>query len=386
MKRKTVLLVGPRSSKKVTHGMSIAFDTLIFGLVERDIPHLVVNRSAGNRNRKIGAFSFSGVIMNLVILFRFFIKFLFSSIIYIAIGTSSLGFFRDAIMIWSAKIFKKRVVLHLHGGGYKHFYESSPYWFKRMIRLTFTKVDTIIVLGQLLRDQFYFVPRIENKIKVVPNGLPLKVQDPYIKPKHLSISKPMRLLYLSNLVPSKGFLDVLEACKILYYDRNISIHCDFCGAFIHSITDKNVNHFQAENIFRNRIHEYGLSDIVKYHGTVRGEKKIKLLKRAHIFILPTYYPWEGQPISIIEAQAFGIPVIATPYRGIPEQIKHQYNGLLVAPKNPRQIADEVEKLWRLPQLYHQMSKNALKHFNCYFTQDAHLDRLIPVILGNGDYK
>jgi glycosyltransferase involved in cell wall biosynthesis len=106
-----------------------------------------------------------------------------------------------------------------------------------------------------------------------------------------------------------------------------------------------------------------------------------VLEDAHVFVLPTAYPWEGQPLSIIEALAFGTPVIATRYRGIPEQVIPDYNGYLVAPHAPAEIADAVQALWADPETYHQMSCNALELYADTFTQDVHLQRVIPTILG-----
>jgi glycosyltransferase involved in cell wall biosynthesis len=97
--------------------------------------------------------------------------------------------------------------------------------------------------------------------------------------------------------------------------------------------------------------------------------------------LPTAYPWEGQPISIVEALAYGLPVIATRYRGIPEQVIDGYNGFLLEEKSPHLIADAVETLWKNPTLYEQFNKNAIEHYQKNFTRDAHLNRLIPVIFG-----
>jgi len=54
---------------------------------------------------------------------------------------------------------------------------------------------------------------------------------------------------------------------------------------------------------------------------------------------------------------------------------------LVAPKSPEEIADAVENMWRSPKLYRKISQNAFEQFEEFFTQEAHLNRLIPIILG-----
>ena len=129
-----------------------------------------------------------------------------------------------------------------------------------------------------------------------------------------------------------------------------------------------------------KIKEWELQSFVKYIGPVRGEEKLELLKNTHILILPTYYPWEGQPFSIIEALAFGSPVITTRYRGIPEQIIDGYNGFFVKPQSPVEIARAVSKIARDKSWYCRMSRNAVKHYEENFTRNKYTNRVISVLL------
>lgn len=379
----TTILVGPLSTKYAVTGMRVAFDLLVSGFRTRSLKHIVVNRSEVGGNEKAGKFSFGKSLYTLKLLLSFYTKLWRAKIVYIAIGTSRAGFVRDALMIWPSWLLKKRLVIHLHGGGFQDFYQESPKWLRFFMRHTFSKVNTFLVLGELLRDQFNFVKESAKKTHVVANSLYGKFEDITRKPKELSPKKALKILYLSNMIPSKGYLDVLEACHILHNLRPTPIQCDFCGSFFQVVADK-TNLKLAKKHFIERIKDYKLENVVKYHGTVRGHEKKNILQNAHVFILPTYYPWEGQPISIIEALAFGTPVISTRYRGIPEQVQDGYNGFLIPARSPEKIATIIEKLWRSPQLYFQISENALNHFKKFFTQEAHLNRIIPLILGEND--
>lgn len=379
MSSRTVMLVGPRSSKEITHGMSIAFDMLISGLMDENIQHKVIDRSMIESKRRIGSVSFMGIIVTAVMFFHFFVSLVGVDVVYIAIGTSRAGFFRDALMIWFSFLLNKKVVIHLHGGGYKHFFNSSPKWLRKTIQLTMNRVDTFIVLGELLRDQFYFVKDIEGKIKVVPNGFPGERVGSG-EAKTLSKNRSFHILFLSNLHKSKGFIDVLEACSITVKKGSLPIKCDICGAFVDTISDEPGDTINKQG-FLELVSDMNLDGIVDYHGTVRGNKKKEILKRADVFVLPTYYLWEGQPISIIEALAYGLPVITTEYRGIPEQIIDGYNGFFVPPRSPKNISNLIKKLWENPSLYKNMSRNAILHFEKNFTKDAHLNKIIPIIMG-----
>jgi glycosyltransferase involved in cell wall biosynthesis len=377
-----ILLVGPRSTEELTYGMSIGFDLLISGFEERQLSHVIIDRSKGMVGRKVGVFTLGGAFATLRMLFSFTANLRQVDVIYLTIGSSLAGFFRDMIMIWLSWFFRRRVVLHLKGGGYLDFFKNRAAWFRFLIRQTISKADTIIVLGDLLRDQFSFIAEIDSKLAVVPNGLPTELQGSEKQLRTRAEGDLIRLLYLSNMIPSKGYLDVLEACRILSVERKVPIKCDFCGAFVATINDDvEISPEAAESSFHHLVDEKGLTNIVQYHGTVRGDRKRDVLREADVFVLPTAYPWEGQPISIIEALAYGLPVIATQYRGIPEQVLDGSNGLLLNEKSPEAIADAVEKMWRDPALYERFSQNAIDHYQQNFTREAHLNRLIPVILG-----
>ena len=85
---KTVLLVGPRSSAKLTYGMSIGFDLLISGFAQRGLPYLVIDRTKGMVGRTVGAMSFGGTIATVRMLASYFHKLLYAQIVYLTIGTS----------------------------------------------------------------------------------------------------------------------------------------------------------------------------------------------------------------------------------------------------------------------------------------------------------
>ena len=67
---------------------------------------------------------------------------------------------------------------------------------------------------------------------------------------------------------------------------------------------------------------------------VEGEEKRNLLKQSHIFCLPTFHKFEGQPISILEAYASGCIVLTTANGGINEIFKNGTNGFLVNMDKP----------------------------------------------------
>ncbi len=74
----------------------------------------------------------------------------------------------------------------------------------------------------------------------------------------------------------------------------------------------------------------GVAGRVELPGWVDGEAKARLLARAGIFVLPSRF--EGLPMALLEAQAAGLPVVATRVGGIPQVVRED-NGRLAEPDN-----------------------------------------------------
>lgn len=181
------------------------------------------------------------------------------------------------------------------------------------------------------------------------------------------MGSPLRVVYLSNLIESKGYLDVLRAageCK----RRGIPPHVSFAGGWVDS-----------SRLLANRIvAEEKLGDEVQFLGVVTGEAKWHLLARSDVFVLPSYYPYEDQPISIVAAMASGLPLITTPVGCVEDMVRDGINGYLVEPRNPSMLATKLEVLYRQPDLRLEMGFQSRKTFEKEFTADKMMARLEAV--------
>jgi glycosyltransferase involved in cell wall biosynthesis len=371
-----LLLVGPLPPP--INGQSSAFAMLVEGARARGIRCCVVNL-AGEREG-VGL-SWRSLFDHARILTAFLRRAAFGrKTIYLTIGQLRAGFMRDMVLIACARLFRQRIVCHLHGGNYDGFYVAQPAWLQRLIRATLRRTDRILILGERLSAMFDFDPRLRNKLAVVPNGLPYVITP--ISPKELpSSSGPIRILFLSNLVESKGYFDLLEAIQLLVQDWRLNVVGHFCGLFLlNPLDDKRVKNVeQARALFEGFVREHGLQRQVAYRGLVTGADKEAELRAAHFLVLPTWYNCEGQPLSIIEAMAYGCVVIATDYRAIPDLVEDGTTGSLVPPNDPRSIAAAIGKLAAEPKRYRDLSEAALRRFQRQFTSEAHLDRILPIL-------
>jgi glycosyltransferase involved in cell wall biosynthesis len=376
-----ILLVGPMPKEKKVTGASIAFETLVKELESRNHNISVIDIGS-NESEKIGVLTIDRILPSISALLKAFILILQKQSVYLTLSSSRFGFLRNMPLIWWAWLFNKHIILHLHGGGYLEFYKAQSYFIRRIIVSTLTRSNYIIVLGEILKSQFSFAKNLESKLRIVPNSLSKEMNISEVTIKNLPTEKqPLHLLFLSNLIPSKGYLTVLDACIYLIEERNLNIVCNFCGIFLQTTADSSNQKSPdlQKQEFLERIASRDLNSRIVYHGTVGGKVKYEMLRQAHLLLLPTYYPWEGQPISIIEALAFATPVISTHHKGIPEQVIDGYNGYLVPSETPHAIVNAVLQAIKSQETYNLLSQNALTHFKENFTINAYIDKLIPLI-------
>ena len=369
---KKLLIVGPLPKR--IEGISVAFK-YIKDWLNSNMIYDIVNTAQYNLNNKIGKFSTSRALETILIVIDYAKKIRSANNVYILIGVSFWGFVRDFVFIWLAKLFKVKITIHAHTGGYGIFYAQQNILIRYLIKMTLNKVDNIITLSKLLNQQFDF---IDCKRKIIPisNGSPNIIPIKEIKKSYNGV-RPLKLLYLSNMIKSKGYLECLHVAKKLK-EINIKFKFNFCGAFVnHGLSSETA--FELESEFKKYIKSNHLGEYVEYHGVVTGNQKHKLLCQADIFILPTFYEWEGQPISIIEALEYSLPVISSNHRAIPEMVVNNYNGCIVYNQNAIEIFNAIMFFIKNNTLIQEYSHNSYVQFLNNYTLKNHLSKIIPII-------
>lgn len=269
------------------------------------------------------------------------IKIFFSKadLFYITISQSKMGNLRDLIIIQLCLAKKKRCLIHLHGGYYRTLIDNHvSAWQKKLNYKIISKVDGVIVLGKQLTWIFEGMVA-DHKIFTIANC----VDAQYLMPKQKFEHKLMRIredkvyhiLYLSNFIWSKGYHIVLEMAQMEKQNLNSGakrqFHFDFAGRFFCEEDRKYFYHYIRDN---------ELDEFVTYHGIVSGKEKNNLLDLCTVFILPTKYPNEGQPISILEAMGNGMVIVTTNHAGIPDIVQDRHNGIVLDKK-----IDDGKQYW-----------------------------------------
>ena len=325
VKTNKILLMGPISPPYT--GQSVAFTTVYNALNLKD-DIILINIS--NKETIL-----SGILLCFKILFVVLSNKI--DTIYFTCSRTFAGSIRDVTMLFCARIKRIRVVNHLHGSDFKSFYFDLPRLYQRIVFFAYSGIDTSIVLIEGMEEQFDI---FQSMKKVVVSNSYSKELDslPTIKESNSNI---LNLLYLSNIMQSKGIINLLKACDSLFYKYdnivlNIAgqIQSDSISTFDEIGTTFNLLLNNLQKKYPNRI---------TYFKVLSGEAKTELLWKSDIFILPTFYKTEAFPISILEAMRSGNYIISTNFKYIP-QIVLPSNGRLIEPKSISAIIDVFDEI------------------------------------------
>lgn len=237
------------------------------------------------------------------------------------------SFWRKAIFAGLARRFGVPVLLHLHGSEMKSFYESQPQRVQRLISRQLELASAVLVLSESWKE---FILKIAPKARtiVVPNY----VRVPEAVERRAS--KDVTVLFLGLLGQRKGIFDLLEAlARARRHNPALKL-----------MVGGNGEVEEAKRLAR----ELSLEDSVTFLGWIGEGKRQELLSRADIFVLPSYN--EGLPMSVLEAMAYGLPVITTPVGGIPEVITDGRDGRLIAPGDVSALEKTLLELAAAPEL------------------------------------
>ena len=255
--------------------------------------------------------------------------------------------------VFTAKIIQKENIKHIHA----HWGSTTATMAYVISKLTgipwsFTLHRWDIAENNMLREKVRtakFVRCISEHGKNELLSIIGKEYEKKIKVIHMGVEVPEEILQLqknrdfftittpANLLEVKGHKYLIEACEILVNKGFRNFQCIFYG--------EGPLRKELESIIR----EKGLAQYIKLPGAIPHEELLGMYKNREvdIVILPSINTssgeHEGIPVALMEAMAYGIPVVSTNTGGIPELIGDG-NGIMIEEKNSLALADAIEKL------------------------------------------
>ena len=303
---------------------------------------------------------------------------------YIPAPGKPIALYRDWLVMLVCRPFYKRIIFNWRAAGLAKWLELVPgnrtrsFTYQRM-----KEADASIVLSDFSRNDAEKL--MAKQVMVVAGGIddPCPDFEENILPRRFARvemrkeilsgdvkvqnenDKIINVLFIAHCTREKGVFDTVEAIalaneKFAAEGSDLRFRLTLIGAFASDTEEKELREF---------IRRRDLQDSVAILGFVSDERKKQELRDADLFCFPTYYLAEGQPANLMEALAFGLPIVTTRWRAIPEMLSEEYPGF-VDLKSPAQIAEKLRMLSAT-----DLSRTHRDIFLRRFTLEQHLAKM-----------
>jgi glycosyltransferase involved in cell wall biosynthesis len=259
---------------------------------------------------------------------------------------------RDAVFLRMAKIWKKKTLVFFRGFNLDHVRFVDKYFCKLFIA-AYGSTDCFAVLASDFKNRLLswgFTQPVFVETTLVDDEFvnTFSISD---RMRRIAGRRKTNLLFLSRIVKEKGVIETLQAFKLLserYQSLSLTIAGD--GPYLNEAV-----RFAEET---------GLQEKISFVGHVDGDSKKEVLTNSDIYIFPSYT--EGMPNSVLEAMAFGLPVVVTPVGGLKDIVKNGEHGFLLPENTPGAIAHCVGEILENKDLSEAMS------LRCYQSSGRYL--------------
>lgn len=313
---------------------------------------------------------------------------------YVPAPGKSVAVHRDWLVMFVCRPFFKNIILHWHAAGLAKWLETSVQIHTRAITYKafnqpalsiviskYNFADAEKLLSHRIRLVDYGIPdpcpgyadtiqlrrsaRFAARQKIMaghalePNDYEQAGDDPEV----------IRVLFLAHCMREKGIFDAIRAialanATLAEIQPRLRFRLIIGGSFVTE---------EEKEEFDRYVSSSELAHSVEYWGFVSGATKERALREADLFCFPTYYLGENQPVSIIEAMAYGLPLVTTHWRSLPEMLPPDYCGL-VPIRSPDRVAAALLLL-----ITRESGEGLRKVFLSRFTIEKHVMALAKAI-------
>ena len=336
--------------------------------------------------------------------FRYGVKIFY----YVPAPGKSVALYRDWLVMFICRPFFKKVILHWHAAGLAKWLETAVQIRSRAVTYRlFKPVDLSIVLSKYnIADAEKLLSR---RICVVGNGIPDPCPDfekevlPRRQARLAARAKLVagqkltpadlentggdphrfRVLFLAHCTRQKGLFDTLDGValaneQLLRRGSRVRIYLTVAGEFFDPRERIEFERRVAQPDLQFTVESPGPGQpltqrSVTHTGFVKGEAKHRVFTESDCFCFPTYHYAESFGLVVLEAMAYGLPIIASNWRSIPELMPPGYRSL-IPPRDPEQVAKAI-----LDWLLCESAGSMREHFLLRFTLERHLINLAEAI-------
>ena len=314
---------------------------------------------------------------------------------YIPARGNTSALYRDWMVMLICRPFFKRIILHWHVAGLAKWLETAVQLRARSLTYhCMRQADLSIIPSRFnLADAEKLLPQ---RICVVSNGIPdpcpefrqsilprrrarLAARGLLFAGRSLNASdyhqtggdpQLVKVLFLAHCMEEKGLFDAMRAVvianRMLVQDSSpLRLKLLVAGLFVTARERAKFDRWMTDPEF---------DRAVDYLGFVSGDAKQRLFEEGDLFCFPTYYPGENQPVNLIEALAFGLPVVTSRRHSLSEMLPANYSGL-VPICAPEKLAAAM-----LNVMTQETGETFRQMYLARFTLPAHLTKLAAALV------
>jgi len=298
--------------------------------------------------------------------------------IYLNLGQSWISLLREGL--WLGIILRLRRhtgIVSLHGHWFVMWSRQSLH--NRLFLFILRPAAIITVLGECQKKCLLEQGICAQRIRIIPNTCELvAMTSAEILAKHEQ-DQVIRILLLSNLVPSKGYQEYLQALELLAEDETsrVKIEATLCGPLLHCGFSSHAqlpDQAQWINETIARINQSPRIKLVWVAGAY-GRDKEQLFRQSHIFVFPSKI--EAQPIVLVEALSCGCVPITSMAGEIPSSVPASA-GILLSDLTPQAIKQAILALTERPVRY-EMAQAGLAFFLTRYTIEHYIHQWVPIL-------
>lgn len=253
--------------------------------------------------------------------------------------------FRDGLYLLIAQVLRKKIVCFFHGWdmNLSSIIEKRPFLFNCI----FGKANLTYVLCNDFKESLHRM-NFPGPIKLITT----KVSDDLLTNFSINQRKGniKNILYLARVDKHKGIFITLDAFSILqqqYPDLQLTIVGDGCD--LNSAIDYAKEHHMMN---------------INFTGGLRGKDLSEQFASGDVYILPSYF--EGMATSVLEAMAFGLPIITSPVGGVKDFFQNGKMGYLIDSYSAKDYAKSISSLIKDKELCHSMSELNYNYARTHF--------------------
>ncbi|MGJ5642347.1 glycosyltransferase family 4 protein [Formosa sp. S-31] len=230
-----------------------------------------------------------------------------------------------------SKLLNKKTVLHFHSFSPETSLQSN---FKWLYQYYFQNSNNTIAISNYWKNEI-------NKLGIQPNKVTV-IYNPSPEVNLISSEKEKYILFAGTLNKRKGYSDLIHA-----FGKIAKNHLDWKLILAGNGEVENAKHL---------INKLNIKNQAELVGWIADEKKHQIFQKASVFCLPSYA--EGFPMAVLDAWAFGIPVICTPVGGLPDIVEEGENALMFQCGDIDKLSEQLEKLIKNDNLRKSISSKS----------------------------